>query len=140
MVAGHVIGADPTSGLEATEHTSWRYLYRALEDVRMPLFTIISGYVYALRPVRGAPGLPGRGKCRRLVIPIRRRQYGEIVAIDQLCFLQAIFLIFVVVGVLDASKIVLDASKMLSSPRGWRGALSVACATCCRASRVTGMF
>ncbi|MEM1107898.1 MAG: acyltransferase [Planctomycetota bacterium] len=43
----------------------------SLSSIRMPLFTVISGYVYALRPVRsGSEGKFIRGKLRRLVLPL----------------------------------------------------------------------
>ena len=51
VVAGHVIGIDATGGMKVADDSLWRYLYASLQYVRMPLFTAISGWVYALHPV-----------------------------------------------------------------------------------------
>jgi len=127
MVAGHVIGADPGHGLAIADDSGWRFFYRALEDSRMPLFTVLSGYVYALRPVGAPAGMRRlvRGKVRRLLAPLvvvgtifffaqltlpgvrNRPSLADLprvylVGYEYLWFLQAIFLIFVVVGLLDA--------------------------------------
>jgi peptidoglycan/LPS O-acetylase OafA/YrhL len=127
MVAGHVIGVGHR-GLEVGDHSAWHYWYMALADIRMPLFTLISGYVYAMSPVsewRQFPRLM-RGKSRRLLIPLLTvgalyyfmecvipgshsrasdipfwRVY--VFGFEHLWFLQSIFLIFLIVGVLDCS-------------------------------------
>src|SRR4051794_34829890 len=72
MVAGHVIGSDATRGLQVGNDSLWRLGYLALEDIRMPLFTTISGFVYALRAVGGgaAYGRLVQGKTRRLLVPL----------------------------------------------------------------------
>lgn len=71
MVAGHVVGVDDESGLRVPDDSWWRHLYYTLAPLRMPLFTGISGFVYALRPTTG-PGWPRfmAGKLRRLLIPL----------------------------------------------------------------------
>ncbi len=71
MVAGHVVGVDDESGLRVRDDSWWRHLYYSLAPLRMPLFTGISGFVYALRPAT-APGWPRfmAGKLRRLLIPL----------------------------------------------------------------------
>lgn len=72
VVVGHVIGDSATSGLRVADDSPYRYFYESLRLLRMPLFTAISGYVYALRPL----GSPGRwqgfvgGKARRLLLPM----------------------------------------------------------------------
>ncbi|MPQ97958.1 acyltransferase family protein [Modestobacter sp. I12A-02628] len=145
MVAGHVIGGDDQGGLAVADDSAWRFSYLALEDLRMPLFTVLSGYVYALRPVRTRAELGGlfRGKVRRLVVPLvtvgtllflvklaapdvnRRPVAGDLPRVfvfsyEHLWFLQAIFLIFLLVGLLDA----LGALGRLP---GWGAAFAVAC-------------
>lgn len=72
MVAGHVIGDDGGRGLQVADDSLWRSAYLLLDDIRMPFFTLLSGYVYALRPVRGADAVPGflRRKVDRLLVPL----------------------------------------------------------------------
>lgn len=58
-----------TSG--ADHYDTYSYLAASLAYIRMPLFTVISGFVYALRPVRlGDEGPFLRGKARRLLLPL----------------------------------------------------------------------
>jgi len=119
--------------------------YRALEDVRMPLFTVLSGYVYAIRPVSDRRHLTRlvMGKVRRLLVPlvvvgtalftvklaipeVNSRPEGAdfwrvfFFPYEHLWFLQAVFLIFLTVGLLDAW-------GALASRRGW--ATAAGCAT-----------
>lgn len=72
MVAGHVIGDTPDRGLAVGARSEWHWAYVFLSDVRMPLFTLLSGYVYALRPLH--PGSDVRHflvrKGQRLLIPM----------------------------------------------------------------------
>ncbi|GAA1510482.1 fucose 4-O-acetylase-like acetyltransferase [Agromyces terreus] len=126
MVAGHVIGGDGSRGMTVADDSLWRWSYVFLEDIRMPLFAALSGFVYAFRPVSTSAGY-GRmvtGKVRRLLVPLvtvgtaffvlqtvvpgtnvsgsaseiwRVYLYGT----GHFWFLQAIFLIFLAVGVLD---------------------------------------
>lgn len=71
MVAGHVIGVDDQSGLRVPDDSWWRHAYYTLAPLRMPLFTGISGFVYALRPATGPSWSPFMiGKARRLLIPL----------------------------------------------------------------------
>jgi fucose 4-O-acetylase-like acetyltransferase len=137
MVAGHVIGGESTVGLTVSDDSGWRFFYAALADLRMPLFAVLSGYVYAYRPVRFPADL-GRlltGKIRRLIVPFlvvgtvfyavrmvapgvnvrpRLAEFPEamIYGFAHLWFLQAIFLIFLTVGLLDAHGV-------LASYRSW---------------------
>lgn len=69
LVAFHVVGDTKNSGLTLSSG-----LLREMNDllalIRMPLFTFISGYVYAYRPY-SAPWQPYvAGKARRLLIPM----------------------------------------------------------------------
>ena len=69
LASYHVIGDNPSSGLRITD--GWmREVNDLLALIRMPLFTILSGYVYAMRPFEAGPGGFIRGKVRRLLIPM----------------------------------------------------------------------
>jgi fucose 4-O-acetylase-like acetyltransferase len=127
MVAGHVIGSGPDRGMGVADNSAWRYFSVGLEDIRMPLFAALSGYVYTLRPVGRPSLLQGliKGKARRLLVPLvtvgtlfffmqvlipGTNSNPELVdfwkvyvyGIEHLWFVQATFLIFLVVGLLDA--------------------------------------
>ena len=70
MVCGHVIGATGKVGMEVADDSWWRHFYLMLSPYRMPLFTTISGFVYALRPItRSTAGDFALGKFRRLMLP-----------------------------------------------------------------------
>ncbi len=69
LVAFHVVGADSGSGLKiASGH--YRDINDFLAYVRMPLFTFISGIVYAYRPFSGQTWQYIQGKLRRLILPM----------------------------------------------------------------------
>jgi surface polysaccharide O-acyltransferase-like enzyme len=70
VVAGHVIGDTGSYGLRVEPGSIYRYLYDATTYLRMPMFFVISGFLYAHRPV--VPGKLAefvRGKARLLVLP-----------------------------------------------------------------------
>jgi peptidoglycan/LPS O-acetylase OafA/YrhL len=69
VVTYHVIGAGAGDGLLVT-HGPVRLINDAMAYVRMPLFTFVSGMVYALRPFRGDGVGFLIGKARRLLIPL----------------------------------------------------------------------
>jgi peptidoglycan/LPS O-acetylase OafA/YrhL len=70
LVAYHVIGSSPEAGLHLRYPHPLRILADFLVDVRMPLFAMISGIVYTLRPVQPEHiGAFAIGKIRRLVLP-----------------------------------------------------------------------
>lgn len=50
VVMGHVIGSGSDGGMMVANDSFWRHLYFTFEYLRMPLFTVISGWVYTLRP------------------------------------------------------------------------------------------
>jgi acyltransferase len=127
MVAGHVIGIKD-HGLRVGDDSMWNYFYLSLADIRMPLFTLISGYVYAMFPVVRWHDFPRlmRGKSRRLLLPLI--SVGTLMYVlarvvpgvnfdahnvalwriyafgfEHLWFLQSIFVIFLVIGILDGS-------------------------------------
>lgn len=144
MVAGHVIGATADRGMNVSDESGWRLFYVLLEDIRMPLFTLLSGAVYAHRPVM--PGRYGglvKGKARRLLVPMitvgvlfffvqlvtpgtnSKPEIGNLWRIfffgyEHLWFAQAIFLIFLVVGALGLA-------GLLDSFGKWAAVTGVSC-------------
>lgn len=126
LIAYHVIGIDPEGGMHHGYPSFWRIFADLLVDVRMPLFAFVAGVVYTLRPL----SLPlfskfVTGKFSRLVIPgvlaalvfwtssnlllKNGFAYGAdplsalALSMGHFWFLQAIFLIFIVVGTIDAA-------------------------------------
>jgi glucan biosynthesis protein C len=72
MVLGHVIGYNSDLGLKVKDDSVWRFSYYILQYIRMPLFTVISGYVYAYKPLSRFPSTNkfiGR-KINRLLFPL----------------------------------------------------------------------
>jgi len=71
MVAGHVIGDDKDAGMKVSDNSGFRYFYYIFEYLRMPLFTVISGYVYSMRPLLDRDKLAYfiNKKFKRLMIP-----------------------------------------------------------------------
>jgi fucose 4-O-acetylase-like acetyltransferase len=137
MVAGHVIGTNATSGLRVEDDSGWRFSFLLLDDVRMPLFAALSGFVYAMRPVVDRSTYTGmaKGKVRRLIVPLltvgtlfvafqilvpgtngdvswTMVPYTWVFGYVQFWFLQALFLIFLTVGLFDLF-------GLLNSPRKW---------------------
>src|SRR4051812_39054742 len=127
MVAGHVVGAEADDAMRVADDSAWRFIFWGLQDFRMPLFTVLSGFVYAYRPVRNWPGYGSlvTAKMRRLLVPlltvgalvfaakllnpvstsgVEPDDWWRVYAfgMDHLWFLEAIFLIFLVAGLLDA--------------------------------------
>lgn len=125
LVIYHVIGSGPGSGLDAEYGTVLRFCADLLVDVRMPLFACLAGYVYAHRPPQFATfGRFVDGKLRRLALPgavaillfaVSALLVGNRFALPwaelwrpllypyaHYWFLQAILLIFLVYGALDA--------------------------------------
>lgn len=124
LVAFHVIGNTPDAGLRLpTEHVAHR-VNEWLSLVRMPLFSMLSGFVYAYRPPLEGAIWPVLGKkVRRLLVPMLLVGTGfavlrsvtpgtnpgsqpdwtllHVVPVAHYWFLEALFLIFVVVMLLD---------------------------------------
>lgn len=70
MVAGHVIGMTG-KGMKVEPDSLWSYFNFAFFYIRMPLFTVISGYVYSLRPVQPENWREFLGKkISRLIVPL----------------------------------------------------------------------
>ncbi|WP_165569597.1 acyltransferase family protein [Corallincola luteus] len=70
LVAYHVVGDTSLSGLKVADDSFIRYINDTLSYLRMPLFTFLSGYVYAIRPYSGGAYSFLKGKARRLLIPM----------------------------------------------------------------------
>jgi len=71
VVMGHVIGYRGDEGMKVADDSIWRYIYYSLEYFRMPLFTVISGWVYTLRPITKETVVKFiNGKTRRLLVPM----------------------------------------------------------------------
>lgn len=69
LVAYHVIGITPESGLRLQEGVL-KDANGLLAYIRMPLFTFLSGFVYAWRPYNADWKKFIRGKLRRLIVPM----------------------------------------------------------------------
>jgi len=124
LVYYHVVGP-LHGGLKLELGNPHRVMVDALVYIRMPLFTLISGYIfslYASRPVTFGKFL--KGKARRLLFPlmfvgvpislaqalapginrdigIRDALLSVVYPINHFWFLQAVFLVFCVVGFLN---------------------------------------
>lgn len=71
LVAFHVVGYDSSHGLGIPSDAGLRTLADFFTHVRMPLFTFLSGYVYALHPVElDSVRVFMRKKLRRLLVPL----------------------------------------------------------------------
>ncbi len=125
LVAYHVIGDSSGSGLKID--SGW---YRQINDtfayVRMPLFTFISGVVYAYRPFNGDFVRFLKGKFNRVLVPmltlgtlfaiVQSLTPGanggdfnwkllHIIPVAHFWFVEAIFIIFAIVSVLEYMKL-----------------------------------
>jgi peptidoglycan/LPS O-acetylase OafA/YrhL len=125
LVAYHVIGNNETNGLKVSD--GWlRDINDLLECVRMPLFTFLSGMVYALRPVQSNWRTFMKGKVRRLLVPmlvvgtffaivqsfvpgtnnnIDNWWLIHIYPVQHFWFVEALFFVFVLVVPLELSKL-----------------------------------
>ncbi|EWY39187.1 acyltransferase [Skermanella stibiiresistens SB22] len=126
LVSLHVVGHDPGVAMRVEDDSWFRYGVESWTFVRMPLFTFLSGLVYAMRPARRErlPDFYGK-KLRRLGIPLltvapaffilqaitpgttASPDWYEFLTIPILpyqhyWYLQALLLIFFGVGLLDA--------------------------------------
>ncbi len=71
LVAYHVIGSNSNQGIRVPNDSYLRYINESLLYIRMPLFTFLSGFVYALRPVGVSVALSFLAKkARRLMVPM----------------------------------------------------------------------
>ncbi len=146
LVAYHVVGV-PGTGMQVDDHSIYRYATSSFELIRMPLFTFISGLVYAHRPAR-AGALPTffAKKLRRLGFPflvvstlfylVQTHAPGAngsfapdamweiyVYSYAHFWYLQALFLIFTLVALLDGS-------RLIERPRSFAGVFVLAMAAC----------
>ena len=123
LVGYHVIGATPLIGLKLSDG-----LLREMNDdlayIRMPLFTFLSGFVYALRPYAGNWRTYLKGKATRLLVPmlfvgtlfalvqaiipgvnapVTRWHLLHVIPVGHFWFLQALMWIFLLMIPLEAS-------------------------------------
>lgn len=122
LVAYHVIGHDSTAGLRLPPDHVLPQSNDLLALVRMPLFSFLSGFVYAWRPYSGNPQGFFKGKVRRLIVPMllvgtffavvqahtpgaNAGQYDwrmlHIVPVAHYWFLESLFIIFMVTALLE---------------------------------------
>ena len=47
LLAYHVVGPDQTSGMRLPDGSAWHLAMNSLDFLRMPVFTVLSGYFYA---------------------------------------------------------------------------------------------
>lgn len=121
LVAYHIVGLGPESGMHLPESSGWHYATSSLDFLRMPLFTVLSGFLYAAHRVdRRSLTDFLRKKAVRLLAPLlfvtlvmvalRRLAYGDDTALStallyhyqHLWFLQALAIIFVTITVSDS--------------------------------------
>lgn len=70
LVSYHVIGPQADGGLGIDYPHPLRIFAQVMDDIRMPMFAMISGWVYAIRPPsRPALGMFVQGKIRRIILP-----------------------------------------------------------------------
>ena len=122
LVSFHLVGSGPTSGLKLDESDPLILANAVFAYLRMPLFSFLSGYVYAWHPYRRDAAAFIRGKARRLLIPMfvvgtlfailqtitpgtNAGAYDwsmlHILPVSHFWFLESLFLIFVVIAALE---------------------------------------
>jgi surface polysaccharide O-acyltransferase-like enzyme len=122
LVAFHVIGHDASAGLRLPQEHLLAQSNDVLALLRMPLFSFLSGFVYAWRPYEGNAHGFVRGKVRRLLVPlllvgtlfavIQAYTPGtnagpidwrllHIVPVAHYWFLESLFIIFLVTALLE---------------------------------------
>ena len=115
LVSFHVIGSNSSNGLHISDG-----IYREISDllifIRMPLFTFLSGYIYAYRPFSSDSKKYVKGKASRLLMPmltvgtafaiiqllmpgsnqsINEWYLIHIIPVGHFWFLESVFLIFI---------------------------------------------
>jgi peptidoglycan/LPS O-acetylase OafA/YrhL len=71
LVIFHAIGNEPTAGMHVARDSGLHLFAHFFTYIRMPLFSFLSGFVYAYRPVtRSRPGQFALSKLRRLLLPM----------------------------------------------------------------------
>lgn len=135
LVLYHVIGP-LGGGLKIDIGSPFRVIADSMVYVRMPLFTFISGYIYSIYKIRGNDFAAFfSGKVRRLIVPLFcvgvpfsvlqavgpgvNKDVGVIdallsfwVPINHFWFLQAVFIIFIFVGLLEWRGLLRSATRL----------------------------
>ncbi len=146
LVGYHVIGDSSNSGLRLPDEHMASQLNDWLALVRMPLFSFLSGMVYARRPLTGEITPFAIGKTRRLLLPMlvvgtgfallqnltngtnNEGDYNwwllHTVPVAHYWFLEALFIIFIATAVLERL-------GWLSSPRSFWAVWMLAAALHC---------
>ena len=136
LVAFHAIGSTSASGLHVADNSAYREFTNLFVHVRMPLFTFLSGLVYAYRPLRLGNALEFSGKkLRRLGIPLsvastllyglHSSMHHQVPPLLQiwtiyafpywhLWFVQALLLVFAALVVLESVKALSTFTRFLS--------------------------
>jgi fucose 4-O-acetylase-like acetyltransferase len=142
LVSFHVVGVSADMGLRLPADHWLQQINGALAYLRMPLFSFLSGYVYAFRPYKpkqsNARGFI-QGKMRRLLLPMltvgtifalmqnampganqRVTNWGllHIVPVAHFWFLEALFIIFLIV-------VALEHWRLLSTPPRFAGVWAI---------------
>ena len=140
LVAFHCIEGEP---FEARGTLGYAYFGYSVVYIRVPLFTVISGFVYALRPITPGNGLVFiKAKVRRLLLPLFSLLTIEVIigiitsdvnsayTLEKvghtylfhhtyLWFLQSIFIVFIVISILEEH-------RSLQKLHHWLAALGIA--------------
>lgn len=135
LVSFHVVGVNADMGLHLPPEHWLQQLNGVLAYLRMPLFSFLSGYVYAFRPYRPEHSLASgfiQGKMRRLLLPMltvgtlfalmQNATPGangnvtnwwllHIVPVAHFWFLEALFIIFCVVMALEHGRLLLSPQR-----------------------------
>lgn len=120
VVALHVVGDAATNGLHLPMTSNWHYAMVSIEFLRIPLFTALSGYLYAgNRVTKQAFGQFWTKKARRLGIPLvfvtlvvwilrthanddtTTLPHAFLFGFAQLWYIQALIILFAVISVAD---------------------------------------
>ena len=129
VVVGHVIGSTAEGGMKVSDDSFYRYLYDSIIDpIQLPLFTILAGWVYSLKPItyEHVSSFIVK-KVFRLIVPMLvvgmcyffvqniipgTNYHGELTNVWKLLFfpytmfwfLYSLFFIFIIVALLDVNK------------------------------------
>ena len=141
IVALHVVGLIPTEGLRLPIGSPWHSVMEVLTIIRLPLFTAMSGYLYAAMPATRL-GFKDfmRRKLRQLLVPLifatlvfwglRGATYGFkdsllrafVHGYQHLWFIDALLLIFAFVAFVDTrvrNKLLPWTAVLLAVAAGW---------------------
>ncbi len=71
LVVFHAIGNEPTAGMHVARDSGLHFFAQFFTYIRMPLFSFLSGFVYAYHPVlKATRGQFVQSKWRRLLVPM----------------------------------------------------------------------